>query len=422
MTALPFGMTEDDALDVCGSSDRQSTRYSAHHGAELTIERTDDEALELRPFPTVQLMRGDPPEPPREHVEGLLADRDLTIFAGLGGSCKSPSVLTIAVCVAVKRDPFGFTLAESRDGGVLLIVPEDGQAFVRSAVDAISAGMDLQPGEREILAQRLVMVSDDAIVNLTTDARRLRDTALEHGAVLVVIDPLRNVLGGANENDSAVAGPVCDALRREVCRGAGASVVLVHHLSKPPRDGPADAAPSVHDVRGSGGWVAGCRLAFTVAKRENRVTLTSIKANRIANNVRHDLDLCITADPSNAARWLTCSLTDANAGASAQGASSQTLTPGVGRPINANERKALEAIDDQHEPDRRVSWSEWKGSAGMSEDTLKSVKRRLLDAQLARAIEAGTHRNGGKTYSYSITDRGRNCLSTGMIEGERVRG
>jgi hypothetical protein len=383
-------------------------------GGDAFGNGTSNIAPERQPFPVVHLMNGAAPPPPDIQVESFLLDRDINLWVGHGGSAKSVLALVTAVCVAVGRKMLG-SLNIRRPGVVLLVVPEDGQSAARMMLDAIAHGLGLNDPERAQLGERLVMVSDEVLVNITTDAARLRDTVLAISAVLVVIDPLRNVIGAAGESDNDVAGCL-DTLRREVCRIGGATVLLLHHNRKPGKDAPPDAEPSVFDARGAGGWVNGARLVFNVAKRGDRVTLVATKANRMGTGLKHECDLTIEADPTNKARWISCSIADANAGAN-----SESYTPGVGRPVNANERAALECLDDQHEPGKRVSWSRWSDESGLNPNTFKSVKARLLDAGLAAAHPTGRKtRNGSNEYSYAITDKGRTVLAVQPSKGERV--
>lgn len=382
--------------------------------------RIDEEA---RAFPVVHVLEGDAPAPPSLLADGLLLDRDINLFAGNGGSGKSAVLFAIAVSVALGRPVFG-TLHVRRPGPVLLVLPEDGESVARMMLDAFVEGIGLEADLRALLAQRLVMIRDDTVVRLTCDTARIGATAREHGAVLVALDPLSNLLAGASERDEDVATPIANAIRRNICWGAGASVLLTHHNRKPGKDVDADAPTTAADVRGSGGWVNSARLAFAISKRQGRVTMHDIKGNRLAQgSLRYDLELDVTADPENKARWLSYRITDANAGAA-----SVSLTPGVGRQVNENERRALASLDDRHEPGRRVSWSEWTKTSGLKHDTLKSIKTRLLDARMIEALPAGQHRNGGKLYNYSISGTGRMALDTGWTadskgeKNERVRG
>jgi hypothetical protein len=376
-------MSDDELLDALDNP-------------RLIVERAGDESeIVLRPFPTVRIMVGEPPSPPSMIVSGFGVDHDVNLITGPGGSGKTPLLLLVSICIAIDRPVFG-TLRVGRSGPVVLALPEDGQPGGRMILDAIVASLNLQAGELAILRDRLIVLEDDVRVNLAHDAARIADTYLEHGAVAFFGDPIRNLIGGGDENDNGLAGTVCESMRREVCWRADAAVFLTQHHRKQGKDAPADGEQSRYDVRGAGGWVDGSRLALGVRKHGSRITVSGLKANRVSSNIRHDIDLSIEADPANEARWLSCRLRDANAGAVSSGATSEALTPGVGRPINDNERRALEAIDDQHEPGRLVSWSEWTDSSGINAQTLKSVKGRLLAARPRRGACARTASEWGK--------------------------
>lgn len=379
-------------------------------GRPATLEGAASGALS-----TVQLFAGDPPRPQAMHIERRLIDRDINITAGHGGSGKSVEALTVAVCVATGRPLYG-SLQVHRPGPVLLVVPEDGQSGARMIVDAIAAGLELDVGERDLLAERLHVVADDVAVTITNDAPRIADSAIRLGAVLVVLDPKINLLGGAPDNDNDVASRTCDDIRREICRRAGATVLMTDHLRKPGRDGAVDATPTAHDARGGGAWVNASRLAFSLTRRGDHRTLTAIKANRVQAEIRHELELRIEADPANPAHWATCRLTDANAGSL-----SEALTPAKGRSLNGNEQTVLRCLDDRHEPGRRLSFSRWRDESGLNPNTFKSVRERLLDAGLACAIPTGKKtRTGAPEYAYEISSDGRSALETGWAKGEGV--
>ena len=102
------------------------------------------------------------------------------------------------------------------------------------------------------------------------------------------------------------------------------------------------------------------------------------------------------------------------------GTQSASLTPGAGRLLNNNDRRALATLDDTSEPGKRVSWSEWAKSIP-NVNTFRSVKTRLLGAGLAQAIPTG-HKasNGGTEHTYAITPRGIQALQTGWAETRMV--
>ena len=356
------------------------------------------------PFPTVRVLEGAAPEPPGVIVDSLLVDRDLNLWAGHGGAFKSVVALHATVCVALGRPVFG-TLEVRRPGAVLIVAPEDGQAAVRMMLDAIVCGMDLDATDRATLTDRLHMIPDDSLVNLLTDTRRLMRTAQEHGAVLVLLDPLRNLLGaGGDENDNAIAGLCLDVLRRDVCREAGAAVLLNAHTRKPGKDSGPDTSATVHELRGASAWAAGARLVFGVTNKAGRVTLSALKANRLRSDLRHELRLEILADPDLATRWRSVTVTDANAGAR-----SDAFTPFFGRRLNENERSALRVLED--EPDSALSWSQWSKRSGLVERTFTNTKTRLTRAGLAESLPTTKRAvGGGFVHVYRITPTGRNAL------------
>lgn len=358
-----------------------------------------------QPFPVVRLLEGEAPPPPAVLADNLVVDGDVNVWVGHGGAAKSVLALLFAVCVALGRAVFD-TLAVHRAGPVLIVAPEDGRAVVRMMLDAIVKGLALDASQRETLAERLYMVPDSETVNLCTDTGRLRDAAKECGAVAVILDPLRNLLGGADEIDNALAGAVVDSLRRDLCRDVGAACVILHHPRKPGKDG-LDTGPSVHNVRGGGAWAAGARLVFDVAKKGERITMAALKANRLRSDLRHELRLEIEPDPAMPARWLRCAVTALN-----HEVGSESFTPGLARSLTPIEQTALTALDDAHEPGARLSWTGWRNRSGLKDDTFDKVRRRLVDANLAFSENTGKRTpRGGPIYSYGITDTGRALLA-----------
>jgi hypothetical protein len=360
-----------------------------------------------RALPAPFLLEGDTPPPVREHVEQMLIANDVNLFAGPGGSGKSTVLQHVAACVAIGRPVFG-TLRVHQAGPVLLVVPEDGFAVVRVGMEAIIEALNPTDVERATLAKHLRIVPDQIEVGLPRDARKLGYTVAETGAVLLLLDPLANLIGDQDENARGVATLVISALREHVCRAALCTVLMSHHTRKPPKErGTSD--PDRNDVSGNSGWVNGSRAVWGVTKKGNRITLASWKANRTRGDGRHELDLEVETDPENKAHWLRCDLRDANAGAT-----SEALTPGVGRSLNANELAALTVLDDQHEPGLRLSFSQWCKRSGINDRTFQDVRTRLLSAGLADAFGTGKKaRSGAPEFVYSITADGRRVLLFG---------
>jgi hypothetical protein len=376
-----------------------------------------------RRFSLRRLMQGEAPAAPALLVEQLLLDADLNVLGGGGGAGKSTIAQSISICTILGRPVFG-TRAIRRPGPVVLLVPEDGEAVARHHCEAIAASMNLTADERRTLERDLHIIGDERPMNLLTDTPELRELITPVRPSLFVADPLGNLLGGADENDQRVAAAVCDNLRREIARPLSTAILIAGHLRKPGRETDPSIAADVSDFKGSVGWTNHARMVWTVTKPKDGdlITLRLVKSNRIRTGTEHQITVAIEADADNEAHWRSCRLTDANLGAA-----SVSLTPGVGRAINANERKMLEALVDAAEPERRVSRSEWLKLSGLKTDTWKTIKNRLHSAGLTNAEVVGVNRNGkSKTYNYGITEKGARALETGWVDvlsrGEGVKG
>jgi hypothetical protein len=406
-------MTQPRAADLLNQRARKTIGRDIRPA--LTLEHTGvsaETSLDAppEPFPTVYVMDGEAPPPPSVQVQDLMLAEDVNLFSAHGSQGKTLVMCAAFMGIVLARPVFG-TLDVNRRGPVLLSVPEDGQGFVRMTFDALSEGYGLSPNERAELADGIVMIPDDLLVNLTRDVGRLAATIESVGAVALGVDPLPNHLGGEDERDERIATLVGDSLRRRICRPLGVGVWLNHHNRKPGKDGAADIGVTAHDSRGSSGWSNSARLHFAITKRENRITLAGVKSNRLRPDIRHELDVAIEADPANPARWLSCRITDANAGTS-----SEALTPGVGRSLNANEQSALRCLDDSNEPGLRLSWSRWRDTSGLRPDTFRSVKERLIHAGIVAAVPTGKKaRSGSPEFAYHITTDGKKALNSGWI-------
>jgi hypothetical protein len=369
-------------------------------------ERRGRQPLTLR-----LLLEGDPPKPPEMHTDQFILAGDINDLGGGGDAGKTTTLFHVAVCTPIARSVFG-SLTVRKPGAVVLVVPEDGAAVARHHIDALMAGMDppLTDEERAILARDLHIVGEERPVNLLKDTGELADLIADIKPTLVICEPIASLIGGEDENAEAVAHAVCDNLRRDIARPFGAAVMLAGHLRKPGREG--GEAVTVHDLKGSAGWANHARIVWLVSKPKGGSTITYrlAKSNRIQTGIEHQATLAIEANPDNAAHWLTAKLTDVNLGTS-----SQSFTPGVGRAINDNERRALDALDDRHEPGQRLSYSAWMERSGIaSKSTFKDVRGRLIDAGLAEASPTGRKtRTGAPEYCYIITNDGRQTLDGG---------
>jgi hypothetical protein len=396
------------ALDVVTARDREGVGEAVRRLARFS-ENGGPEGRDAR-LVLKRLLEGDPPPPPELQTDQFLLAGDINVLGGGGDAGKTTTLLHVGVSTVIARAVFG-SLPVKRPGPVILVVPEDGEAVARHHIDALVAGLEppLSDSERARLVRDLHIVGDGRAINLLTDTAEIAALIADVAPALVVLEPVSDLLGGESENDEHVAQAACSNLRQHIARPLGAAVVLAAHLRKPGKDG-SDGV-TVHDLKGSAGWANHARMVWLVTKPKGGsvITYRLAKSNRLQTGIEHQVTLEIEANPDNDAHWLTCRLTDANLG------TSQSFTPGIGRAINDNERKALVALDDRHEPGTRLSYTGWFEQSGISsKDTFKNVRSRLIEAELAVAIPTGKKaRNGGTEYAYAITDGGRKALETG---------
>jgi len=173
-----------------------------------------------------------PLEPIRYVIEGLLEFETLNIFYGAPGSLKSFLLQDLALCVATGK-PW---LSPAPWGG--------GSAAIQTTQTPIM-WLDFDMGKKRTLERfgalgRHYKAPSDAPIKIYSMPRpRLDAGDLVHidllierckGAGLIIIDNLRTISGGIDENSSQMS-EVMDGLR-ELTERTGAAVVTIHHERK----------------------------------------------------------------------------------------------------------------------------------------------------------------------------------------------
>jgi hypothetical protein len=165
------------------------------------------------------------PEERRWLIEDLWAAEAVGIVGGEPKCCKSFLALDMAVAVAsgtpcLRR----FRVAEA--GPALLFAAEDALHVVRRRLEGIclAAGVALADIDVRVITAPSLRLDVDA------DRRRLTETVSEVRPRLLVLDPFVR-LHRVDENVSAEVAPLL-AYLRELQRGYGVAVALVHHARK----------------------------------------------------------------------------------------------------------------------------------------------------------------------------------------------
>jgi calcineurin-like phosphoesterase family protein len=307
------------------------------------------------------------------------------MLAGEGGSMKTSVMLTIAAALAGGYPVLGgFPTLTPRP--IALCSEEDGLDILLDRLHALINGLgwdlDLVSGNLHLLALEGALIGDlQWQLHLEAECERL-------GAPLLCLDPLADMLGG-DENDNSYARGVVQWFRR--LNRQGTAILLCHHYKKPGQNAPASP-------RGASAWLNACRAVYTVEEKDGSRWLGCGKANRFPKPGPRELRIVIETDPTNAASWTKAEIALAHPPTS-YAVTDQDLTPAERTALSALERHAGEAL----------SWSKWRDVSGMAASTLSLVKRRLQSLQYVQAIPSGKHA-GRPVFSYEITTQGRSAI------------
>lgn len=163
-------------------------------------------------------------------VQGLLSPAGVHVLAGEPKGGKTWAETEIAVCVATGEPVFGEFIVKRR-GPVLMICLEDGRRGLRNRLRATVAGKrrDMRSSLNDVRVSSRVSI--DLMSN--EDCAGICATALSMpvNPVLICIDPLRDANSGeeSSNDDMRIVMHRARAIRDVT----GATVLIVHHMSKP---------------------------------------------------------------------------------------------------------------------------------------------------------------------------------------------
>lgn len=196
--------------------------------AVLSAHRDGEPAVDLARLPPAAI--GDP-----FLVRPLVLRSDPVILFGDGGSLKSRTALLVAATVATGRSVAGGLPAPAVSGAVIYA---DWEQSARAAADRLAA-LCGEPPEGIVYLR--------CARPLIHEAERIARTAMDSGAVLLIVDSV-----GWSANGPLVADDVAGDYFRAL-RGIGLPSLLVHHVAK---------TSDTHRPFGSAYWHNGARLAW----------------------------------------------------------------------------------------------------------------------------------------------------------------
>jgi RecA-family ATPase len=178
-------------------------------------------------LPTLEIFWGDEDDGADDLeplIDGFLYQHSVAALYGQYGEGKSFVALDMALSIATGRPWFGHAVER---GPVLYVAPEGYTGLKRRrAAWAKHNALSRAPGDFALVRGSMDLMKPDG-VTLESLARE----AQQRGAVLIVLDTLNAIFGGADENDSAAMSKA----RRELERLrdlSGAAVLAIHHAGK----------------------------------------------------------------------------------------------------------------------------------------------------------------------------------------------
>jgi RecA-family ATPase len=172
----------------------------------VNVEWLDNEHLKATPPPPVPWV-----------VEGFCARGALTMLVGEPGQGKSYLALALAAGVCEGEDAAGFTIAKRRK--VAVFDAENGHGEVHRRLDSLGYPEHLRVGITQ------------AGFDLERQLYEVEEAGSELGTDLIVLDSLRTLWPGGDENDSDEVTKLLAGLQ-QAARDTDTAIVILHHRNK----------------------------------------------------------------------------------------------------------------------------------------------------------------------------------------------
>jgi hypothetical protein len=194
----------------------------------------------LRVLDVEHMLTTEPPPVPWT-VEPLLARGCVTMIAGREGTGKSMLALALGAAIGHGASIAGL---DCRPGRVLYVDAENGEREAHRRV----RGLGVKPGA-------LIYVEAQGF-NLAQHITLLEDLVEEHKPDVLILDSLRSLAPGLDENDSKQAEAAVRPVSR-LAQTVGIPVELLHHAGK-----------NGHEYRGSTAIGAAVEIGFTLSRHD----------------------------------------------------------------------------------------------------------------------------------------------------------
>ena len=182
----------------------------------------------------------EPIEPPAELVEGILHQGSKLVFGGSSKSFKTWCLLDLAISVATGTD---WMCRATAQGKVLFLNFEIQSHAWQDRIIAVAKAksINLQPGQ--VMLWNLRGHAAGFRLLIPSIIKRCRD----ENFVLIVLDPIYKLYGGADENAAGAVAELLNSLER-LATESGAAIAFGAHFAK----GNASAKEAIDRISGSG--------------------------------------------------------------------------------------------------------------------------------------------------------------------------
>lgn len=187
-------------------------------------------------------------DPPRQIVEGLIAEDETALIYGYAGTTKSLFGLELAIAVH-RGEPFlgRYATTKARVG---IVDEESPLRRLGERLAQLARSHGIEPGDGEM---PLFEVAQGHRIDTEPGLEAMWATVRDNDLAVLVIDTMRRV-HGLRENDSDDMAKVAEAIatlkrRARSILGHPLTIILIHHAPKP-REGSSNAPETM--ARGSG--------------------------------------------------------------------------------------------------------------------------------------------------------------------------
>lgn len=163
-----------------------------------------------------------PQEPLEWLIRDLITKGSVSVFYGEGGSKKTYSLLSLAVCVALGKTWLNFDVIPCK---VLFIDEESGERRLRLRLAAaIRGALGDESTQVEYVSLAGFKLDDKK------DVQEVEELIKNTGAGLVIIDALAEIMDG-DENSKQDTLPIFSALRK-IAEITNAAIIVIHHSNR----------------------------------------------------------------------------------------------------------------------------------------------------------------------------------------------